>query len=883
MADDQDLKIKLSAIDNLSPALLKATESLEKLNKNIEGMSAPAEKAHQAHEHLHAGAINLAAGLEIVTEIAEGVHKAFELVEAALEKAVEEALEAEKATNLLAGALVATGQYSEHAAEGIDHYAEEVHKSTGANLEHVKTHVALAIQMGLSVSQAEKMEQATRKLASVMGGDTEHAFQTLRQSLAGHSRGLALVLPQVKEFGSGQLQQGAAIDLVNKSLDAQYQLYQGSFGVGLEKAKTGIGEVYKEFGNIIIQSPLVKQGLESFIELMGSIAEKVAEAGKWIHAHEAQIVSMAESFGKAALVVGGFIGVLGAAAEAGTALSAVFTFMTGPIGLTIAGVAALTAAFQYWPGLFDQIMGGLKLVASVFVDTLAQLAHGAATLANIFNETLGSAITEQEKKLRALTDTLGEAGVKQVDLGSKLNLTAEYHRKAGDEATAHGEKEAHAIHATLEAQSELNAEELKRVKLYGEYEIGTLKQRQSLEAQVQDRSKAFTEFEKYYNDKIALAVSKEAEQAEKIASYKSKAIGGEKGAGSAGINAEAEAAIRAEETKQIRFKAMYDEELITKKEYESAVLRSQQVELQAIETQQRSHDTVMLNLMGNSADALVLRKKIAVDAAESQSRALIAQAEMEGATQSQLDSIRLEASQAAEEKQDEIEEKYYQAEVKRQERIGTSWSTFLAKMRLEQQKHGQILGALKAAQASDEYKAVDGALSNLGTLRTSHSKTAFEIGKQAAVAQAIINTFLSASMAMAQLGPILGTAVAAAAVAAGLVNVQHIESQQFNGGQADQGMDSVPSNLSGKSFILSAGEAVIQPEANKDLREFLASQKQGGSNGTQGRSGTPVVVQLTVNGTATQDDMRKTTELMIAELRRASERGELVVSSKGVY
>jgi hypothetical protein len=882
MADDQELKIKLSAIDNLSPTLLKAVEVLERMNKNVEAMVPATHKAGEAAEHLHGGALNLAAGLEIVEVIAEGVHKAFELLEGAIEKSVEEALAAERATNLLVGALVATGQYSEHAAESVDHYAETVHKLTGANIETTKSHVALAIQMGLSVERAQQMEEASRKLSTVMGGDVDHAFQVLRQSLAGHSRALALVLPQIKEFGSGQLQQGVAIDLVNKSLDAQYQLYQGSFAAGLEKAKTGIGEVYKEFGNIIIQSPLVKQGLTAFVDLMGTIAEKVAEAGKWIHEHEKEITQLATAFGKAALLVGGLAGGLGLAAEAGAAFAAVMTFMTGPIGLTLAGIAALTLAFNRWPGLFDQIIGGIKVFASVFVDTLADLAHGAAALAGVFNETLGTAITDQEKKLEALSAHLATAGQAQVHLGSELNIAAANHRNAAEAAKKHGEAEVDAAHEALEAQSKANAVALNTAKVYGEYEIGTLKIRTELNARAQDRAKEYSDFEKYYNDRIALAVSKEDEQAEKIAGYKAKLLGGAKGAGSEGIDADSDAAVKAEINKQTRLQKAYAEELMTKDQFESAMLQSQIRREDAEGEAESSHETMMMTLLGNSEQAMLMRREEARDDAQSISNDLIRQAQMEGATQAELDAIRVESSRASAEKEKDIQEKYLNDDVKRQEKIGNNWTTLHAKIRLEQAKHGQVLGALQAVQASNEFKAVDGALGNLASLRNSHSKVAFEIGKKAAVAQATINTFLSASMAMAQLGPILGGVVAAAAIASGLVNVQQIESQQFSG-QADQGMDSVPSNLSGKSFILSAGEAVIQPEANKDLRDFLSNQKQGGNLGGQGKQGAPVVIQLTVNGSANQDDMRKTTELMIAELRRASERGELVLSSKGVY
>jgi hypothetical protein len=73
-------------------------------------------------------------------------------------------------------------------------------------------------------------------------------------------------------------------------------------------------------------------------------------------------------------------------------------------------------------------------------------------------------------------------------------------------------------------------------------------------------------------------------------------------------------------------------------------------------------------------------------------------------------------------------------------------------------------------------------------LMNTQSRKMFEIGKAAAIAETIINTYKAATGAYSALasipyvGPALGAAAAAAAVAAGLANVQMIRSQTFGGG-----------------------------------------------------------------------------------------------------
>lgn len=76
----------------------------------------------------------------------------------------------------------------------------------------------------------------------------------------------------------------------------------------------------------------------------------------------------------------------------------------------------------------------------------------------------------------------------------------------------------------------------------------------------------------------------------------------------------------------------------------------------------------------------------------------------------------------------------------------------------------------------------------MSTMMDSKSRTAFNIGKAAAISRTIIDTYVAAQGAFASLasipfvGPFLGAAAAAAAIIAGMARVQSIKSQQFGGG-----------------------------------------------------------------------------------------------------
>lgn len=145
-------------------------------------------------------------------------------------------------------------------------------------------------------------------------------------------------------------------------------------------------------------------------------------------------------------------------------------------------------------------------------------------------------------------------------------------------------------------------------------------------------------------------------------------------------------------------------------------------------------------------------------------------------------------------------------------------------------------------------------LNTLTGLMQSQSKEGFRIGKAAAIAQAVINTYTSATGAYASasaipvVGWILGPLAAVAAIALGMQNVSKIRSQQM--GQAHAGMTNIPAE---GSYLLDKGERVIQPEQNKDLTSFLA----GGGGGGGVQIGTLSIEISVPNGEALRNMSRR--------------------------
>jgi Mg2+ and Co2+ transporter CorA len=71
-------------------------------------------------------------------------------------------------------------------------------------------------------------------------------------------------------------------------------------------------------------------------------------------------------------------------------------------------------------------------------------------------------------------------------------------------------------------------------------------------------------------------------------------------------------------------------------------------------------------------------------------------------------------------------------------------------------------------------------------------------------------------------------------------------------GQFHGGTDEVPDSMNNKSFLLKAGERVVQPEANKKLTKFLDSGGSGGSGeGGMGSSNISISAPINISGNVT--------------------------------
>ena len=154
---------------------------------------------------------------------------------------------------------------------------------------------------------------------------------------------------------------------------------------------------------------------------------------------------------------------------------------------------------------------------------------------------------------------------------------------------------------------------------------------------------------------------------------------------------------------------------------------------------------------------------------------------------------------------------------------------------LERARNAQILGS--NAQTF-------GALAELaGTFageQSSAYRTLFGISKAFSVAQALVKTYQSVQDAYAEGGPIVGPALAAAALATGLANVAQIRSTNFSGAFNDGGI--IPQGRIG--LVGEFGPELVAGPANVRSRRETAEIIREGSQAAQG---SPIIPAPQVN------------------------------------
>lgn len=143
----------------------------------------------------------------------------------------------------------------------------------------------------------------------------------------------------------------------------------------------------------------------------------------------------------------------------------------------------------------------------------------------------------------------------------------------------------------------------------------------------------------------------------------------------------------------------------------------------------------------------------------------------------------------------------------------------------------------------------------------------FNLQKNFALASALVDQGKGIANALSQPFPqnLADVASRTAAFAATLAQIKAVNFSQAHGG-----LDEVPSHMDNSTFLLKAGERVLQPRANVELMDFLEREKKDGGNS----GGSSIVQNVNISGNVTDrswfnTELSKSADLILASVKKA--------------
>lgn len=193
--------------------------------------------------------------------------------------------------------------------------------------------------------------------------------------------------------------------------------------------------------------------------------------------------------------------------------------------------------------------------------------------------------------------------------------------------------------------------------------------------------------------------------------------------------------------------------------------------------------------------------------------------------------------------------------------LGLSQEQYLKRKQALQESYNKKILAVETDNTKAQMDVMSGAAGDLGTILSGAfgegskaAEAAFALQKGIQIAQIMMNIQTALSSALATPFP---ASLAAYAQVLSLGASIITTAKGTASGKAHSGIDSVPGS-GDQTWILKGGERVVQPEANRDLTQYLNSQKSHNqSTGQQMVVNAPLVVQGSVDDDARFQSMLK--------------------------
>jgi hypothetical protein len=279
----------------------------------------------------------------------------------------------EDAERKLAAAIAATGGEVDANMQRFKSFASELQGLTVVGDETTLGLLQLATAQGLNADQSERAAKNAIAMQSAFGVNADAAIKMTAALETGNASMLKRYIPALKDIKDDSEAAAKAQEILTQAFEISKAETQTTSGQ-IKQLQNSFGDFMEEIGGVIAV------GLTPLIEKLRSVTQVLLNLSPEFKKKIVIVGLVVAAIGPLLFIVGKFIALGGTLIKVARGIGVAFTFMTSPIGLTIAAVAAVVAAIVIAYNKFEGFRRIVNGLIDAFTEFIKILGEGGAAL-----------------------------------------------------------------------------------------------------------------------------------------------------------------------------------------------------------------------------------------------------------------------------------------------------------------------------------------------------------------------------------------------------------------------------------------------------------------------------------------------------------------------
>lgn len=337
---------------------------------------------------------------------ANAVGKALGFISDGFSNMIKEAAGSEKNVNDLNIALKQAGIFTEESSKRFQDLANSISAVTTVDDDLIlKTQALFATLTNLNEKGINEATKRAVDLAAALGIDLSTASEMVTKAINGNTVGFSKLGIVIQKGNSDQERLNNLLQATNKYVGAAEEKTQTYTGA-IEQQKNALGNLLAAFGSILTQNNNVITGIQSttgiFQSLTTTLENNKTEIGLFVESLKISIPLLATAGAAIAAYQVGLVGLALGLEAISIRAAAAWTAITGPVGLVVASVAAVTAAvyltYRNW-----------EILKATTLEATAAVLEYSAKAVGLLSKDKAQAILDQANAYRDQAQAIRDA------------------------------------------------------------------------------------------------------------------------------------------------------------------------------------------------------------------------------------------------------------------------------------------------------------------------------------------------------------------------------------------------------------------------------------------------------------------------------------------